>query len=348
VLLAVVVSLLTAGIAACSSSDAKEAGPASKVRLGYFANLTHAVPVLGVAQGEFQKELGRTKLETSVFNAGPAAVEALLSGAIDLAYLGPSPALNAYAKSHGEAVRLIAGGASGGASLVVRPGITSVEQLRGTTIASPQLGNTQDVALRAFLAQHGLKTDTTGGNDVTVVAQENAQSLDQFKQNRLDGAWLPEPWASRLVVEAGAHELVDERTLWPGGNFVTTNLLVSTNFLKAHPDTIEAILRAQVATVQHIAADPGAARTQLNAQLKELTGKPLADEVITHAFGQVSFGWDPYPASLRTSAEHAVTAGVARSVPDLKGIYDLRPLNRVLQAAGQPTVTADGLGEDQT
>ncbi len=342
---------LVLGLAvACSSSSAakKDEGPASKVRVGYFANVTHAVPVLGVADGAFQRALGKTKLDTEIFNAGPAEVEALLSGAIDVAYLGPSPAINAYQKTHGEAVRLIAGGASGGASLVVKPSITSIADLKGKTIASPQLGNTQDVALRAFLADHGLKTDTTGGSDVTVVAQDNSQTLDLFKQGQVDGGWLPEPWASRLVVEAGAKTLVDERTLWPHGQFVTTNLLVSKKFLDQHPDTVEAILRAHVDTVDKINDDKTWAKTTLNQELKKLSGKALSDAVITRALSNLTVGWDPYAATLKESAEHAVKAGTAKSVPDLTGIYDLKLLNNVLKAAGKPTVSADGLGEDGT
>ncbi|MGI8879276.1 MAG: ABC transporter substrate-binding protein [Jatrophihabitans sp.] len=345
--LAALVALpLLLGLAvACSSNSAaqQDQGPASKVRVGYFANVTHAVPVLGVADGEFQKELGKTKLDTEIFNAGPAEVEALLSGAIDVAYLGPSPAINAFQKTHGEAVRLIAGGASGGASLVVKPNITSIADLKGKTVASPQFGNTQDVALRAFLAAHRLKTDTTGGKDVTVLAQDNAQTLDLFRQGQVDGGWLPEPWASRLVVEAGAKTLVDERTLWPGGKFVTTNLLVSKKFLDQHPDTVEAILRAHVATVDKITGDTAWAKATLNAELKKLTGKPLSDAVLTPALANLTVGWDPYAATLKESAEHAVTAGTAKSVPDLKGIYALTLLNKVLQAAGKQPVSADGL-----
>jgi sulfonate transport system substrate-binding protein len=341
---ALVVALAAVGLTSCNrATSGSDSGDKNELRLGYFANLTHAVPVMGVADGSIQKALGETKLTTEIFNAGPAAVEALLSDAIDAAYVGPNPAINAFVKTHGEAVRLVAGGASGGASLVVNDKISSVADLKGKTIADPQLGGTQDIALRSFLTDHGLKTDTTGGDDVTVVAQENAQTLDLFKQEQVDGAWLPEPWASRLVLEGGAKVLVDEKTLWPGGKFVTTNLLVSTKYLDEHPDAIEALLKAHVATVDKIHADPSAAKKTINDELNKLTGKPLSAAVIDRAFANLDVTWDPLAASMQTLAEHAVKAGTATEVADIHGLYDLKLLNKILTADGKPEVSAAGL-----
>ncbi len=191
---------------------------------------------------------GETTLETTVFNAGPAAVEALFAGAIDASYIGPNPAINAFVKSNGDAIRIVSGATSGGAQLVVRDTITSAADLKGKTLSTPQLGNTQDVALRAWLADEGLSTDTQGGGDVSIVPQENAQTLDQFKAGAIDGAWLPEPWASRLV-DAGAVVLVDEKDLWPDGEFVTTHLIVATQFLADHPQTVKALLEGHIEAV---------------------------------------------------------------------------------------------------
>ena len=169
---------------------------------------------------------------------------ALLAGAIDATYIGPNPSVNAFQQSHG-AVRVVAGAASGGAYLVVKPNIDSAADLKGKKVASPQLGNTQDIALRSWLKQHGLKTDANGGGDVSVIPQDNATTLDTFRQGAIAGAWVPEPWATRLVDEGGGKILVDERTLWPQGQYVTTDLLVSTSFLKAHPDVVKRLLEGQ-------------------------------------------------------------------------------------------------------
>lgn len=307
--------------AACGGASAD--GPL-RLRLGYLPNLTHASAVYGVASGTYARELGGVRLETQTFNAGPAEVEALFSGAIDAAYIGPGPAVNAFLRSRG-AVVLVAGATSGGASLVVRPGVTELEGLR---IADPQTGGTQDVALRTYLADKGFEVDKQGAGDVTVLAQENAQTLDLFKAGDVDGAWVPEPWASRLVVDGGGTVLVDERSLWPGGQFVTTNLLVRTEYLDENPEAVAALIKAQVAANAAIAADPAAAKTVINDALKGLTGKALAPAVIDRAFGQLALTMDPLAASLKTIAEHGFATGLLKR-GDLAGIYRLDVLEDV-------------------
>ena len=213
----VAVAVLASILAACSSGSPKASGTAV-LRLGYYPNLTHATAIVGVDQGIFAKDLGsKVQLKTSTFTAGPEEVTALFADALDAAYMGPNPAINAYIKSRGQAVRIISGATSGGAFLVVKKSINSAADLKGKTIAAPQLGNTQDVALRNWLKSKGLRTTTAGGGDVKILDQDNATSLDTFKQGQIDGAWVPEPWASRLVVEGGAKVLVVERDLWPGG-----------------------------------------------------------------------------------------------------------------------------------
>lgn len=316
-------ALLAVALLASACGGASADGP-TRLRLGYLPNLTHASAVYGVASGTFARELGTTALRTQTFNAGPAEVEALFAGSIDAAYIGPGPAVNAFLRSRG-AVVLVAGATSGGASLVVRPGVTD---LRGTRIADPQTGGTQDTALRTYLASKGLQVDRQGAGDVTVIAQDNAQTLDAFKAGEIDGAWVPEPWASRLVLDGGGTVLVDERTLWPGGRFVTTNLLVRAEFLDEHRDVVEALLKAQVAANAEIAADPVRAKRVINAALKDLTGKPLSPAVIDRAFGQVTLTEDPLAASLETIAQHAFATGLVKK-GDLKGIYDLGPLEAV-------------------
>ena len=325
---------------ACGGSSTAATPLAAKtLRLGYFANVTHAGPVYGVASGIYQAKLGSTQLKTQTFNAGPAAVEALFAGAIDAAYLGPGPAVNAFLKSKGDVV-LVAGATSGGASLVVKPGITDASQLKGKKIADPQTGGTQDIALRTYLADKGFKEDKQGAGDVSILAQDNAQTLDLFKSGAIDGGWVPEPWASRLVLEGGGKVLVDEKSLWPGGTFVTTNLLVRKEFLTQHPQTVKALLEGQVEADRQIKANPTKAQTVVNAALKDLTGKSLKPAVIARAFAQIEVGEDPLAATLKVEAQHAFATGLVKE-GDLKGIYDLTLLREVLGT----TVDDAGLGK---
>ncbi|RYV52205.1 ABC transporter substrate-binding protein [Pengzhenrongella frigida] len=347
-ILAVLTALPLLALTACSTdADAEAAapGPATELRLGYFGNVTHAPALVGVAQGLFAAELGDTTLSTQVFNAGPAAIEALNAGAIDATFIGPNPAINGFIKSSGESLRIIAGSTSGGAQLVVRDGITSAADLEGAELATPQLGGTQDVALRAWLTEQGLENSITGGGDVTITPTENASTLQLFSGGNLDGAWLPEPWASRLVLDAGAHVLVDEKDLWPDGKFLTTHLIVATAFLDEHPETVEALLRGTVASVDWLNANPGEAPAVVNAEIAKAAGKPLSDDVIARAFTNITFSVDPLATTLDTLLAAGVTAGTTEQA-SLDGIYDLRLLNKVLTADGVPTVSAAGLGEE--
>jgi NitT/TauT family transport system substrate-binding protein len=333
-----VVTAVAVGLLAPAGAGAAPKQDNVTLRLGYFPNVTHASAIVGVEGGIFQQKLGNNvKLETSTFNAGPQAVEALNSGALDATYIGPNPAINAFAQSGGEAIRIISGATSGGAFLVVKPTIKSAKDLKGKQIASPQLGNTQDVALRTWLKKKGLKTDPAGGGDVSILPQENSQTLDLFKQGQLDGAWVPEPWATRLVQEGGGKILVDEATLWPQGRYVTTQLIVRTEFLKDHPDTVKRLLEGQVAANDLIKNNPAKAQDLVGQGINNATGKPLAADVIAASFKNLTFTNDPIATSLRKSAKDAESAGLLKAV-DLKGIYDLKPLNQVLKKQGEPTV----------
>jgi NitT/TauT family transport system substrate-binding protein len=337
VLLALVV------LAGCGSDgDDKAAaettdGAPTTVHLGYFPNVTHATAVAGVERGIFEKALGDDTLEVATFNAGPAAVEALLSGAVDATYIGPSPTINAFVQSHGDAVRIISGATAGGASLVVTPDITTPEKLKGKKIASPQLGNTQDVALRYWLKTKGFTTDPSGGGDVSVLPQENSQTLDAFKAGDIDGAWVPEPWATRLVQEGGGKVLIDEADLWPEGGFVTTHLIVRTEFLEDHPGAVRRLLEGQVEASAWVNANPEEAQKAVNAGIAKVTGKSLAPEIISAAWENLTFTNDPVASSLRASAKHAEDVGLLEDV-DLAGIYDLKLLNEVLKKAGEEPV----------
>jgi len=326
-----------------SSSAPANQGPAAELRLGYFPNITHAPALIGVDKGYFTSQLGGTKLITQQFNAGGDEVNALLGGSLDAGFIGSSPAINAFAKSKGEAIRVISGSTSGGAQLVVRPDISSPEQLKGQTIATPQLGNTQDVALKKWLKEHNLPQDASG---VTVQNLDNPRTLDLFKTGQVAGGWLPEPWSSRLV-DAGAKVLVDEKSLWPNGQFPTTVLIVRTDYLRQHPDTVDALLRGTQQAVDFANANPAEAKTVTNNAIKQLTGASLAPPVLDRAFSELSFGVDPLAATFPQLSKDSVTAGATPTETQLDGFIDVTELNKVLQAAGKPAVDAAGLDKAQ-
>ncbi|HVT70214.1 MAG TPA: ABC transporter substrate-binding protein [Trebonia sp.] len=331
-------------VAANGPASASSGGtPATELRLGYFANVTHTTPIIGVAKNFFAQKLGGTKLSTQVFNAGPAEMTALLGGKLDAAYVGPSSALNAWVKSNSGGLVIVAGAENAGAELVVSSDIKSAADLKGKSIASPQLGNTQDVALRYWLKQQGYSTTQQGGGDVQITPTDNATSLTLFEAGKISGAWVPEPWASRLVVEGRGHVLVDEKTLWPNGNFATTNLVVASSFLQAHPQTVRALIDGQLAANAWVNANPADAATLVNSTIKSLTGKALTNPVITRAWTEENVTDDPEAASLQTSLDHAVSDGLLKQTP-LNGIYDLSLLNQALAAAGRPAVSSAGLG----
>jgi NitT/TauT family transport system substrate-binding protein len=322
-------------LAACSGTSTNSGSNApTDVRLGYFPNITHATALVGVANGTYAQQLGSLgKLRTQTFNAGPAVVEAVFSGALDIAYVGPNPAVNAYVQSHGTAIRVVSGATSGGASLVVRKNIDGPSDLKGKRLATPQLGGTQDVALRYWLDQQGLRTDTSGGGDVTILPQDNAQTLQTFQSGSIDGAWVPEPWASRLVLEGGGKVLVDERSLWPHGDFVTTLLIVRKQFLDNHPAQVKAILRAHVQTTTYLNAHPAEAQKIANQQITRLTGKALKAETIASAWEHQKFTNDPIASSLGEDIKHAQKVGLLKTA-DTSHLFDLALLNEVLTEAG--------------
>ena len=332
--------ILVIGLVACQPTETPS-GPVT-LRLGYFPNLTHATAIMGIEDGILAEALGSdVELAPQLFTAGPEVVEAIFSGALDASYIGPNPAINAFIRSasDGGAIRIVSGATSGGASLVVRDGIDGPEDLAGARLGSPQLGNTQDVALRAWLADQGYETDLEGGGEVEILPQGNSQSLEAFAAGDLDGAWLPEPWVTRMVDEAGGHVLVDERDLWPDGQFVTTHLIVATAFLEAHPDVVKRLLEGHVAATQAVNADPTHAQEVVAAAIADLSGTEVAVGLLASAWDKMTFTVDPIANSLTTSAENAVELGLLDSA-DLEGIYDLSLLNEVLAEAGASPIPA--------
>ncbi len=313
-------------------SAAAQSSP-TVIRVGAFPNITHAQAMVGKANAWFDKAMGpQVKIQWTSFNAGPSAIEALFAGAIDMTYVGPNPAINGYVRSNGEALRVIAGAASGGASLVVRSdaGINKPEDFHGKRVASPQFGNTQDVALRDWLKKNGLRTNDKGG-DVQIVPMANPDQLTMFLKKDLDAAWAPEPWATRLIHEGNGRLFVDERSLWPNGQFVIGLLVVNTKFLKAHADLVKNWIRAHVDLTDWINAHQNEAKKLLNEQIQRETNKALPADVLNEAFSRLQVTYDPLHAALSSAAQQAFDDGfLGRQMPDLSNLYDLGPLNEVL------------------
>ena len=339
------IALISAPI---SIASAQSLGDEKKtLRIGYFPNITHSQAVIGLNNGDFQKTLGdNVTVETFRFNAGPSAIESLLADRIDATYIGPNPAINGYLLTGGKDLRVISGASSGGASFIVRndSGIETVNDLGGKKFASPQLGNTQDVALRKYLIDNGFNTVENGGN-VTVLPIANADILTVFLKGEIDGAWVPEPWATRLVQEAGGKVFVDEKSLWPDGKFVTGNLIVRTDYLEKNPEIIKKLLEAHVDETLKINNDTAAAAKEFNTQLKKLTGQEISESVLDKAYSNLELTYDPLKLTLFKSANDAYDLGFiekGKDRPNLSGIYDTTLLNEVLAEKGLQSIDDTG------
>jgi len=331
-----------AGITTAPADLTTSSGPVT-LRLGYFPNFTHAQAIVGLARGTFQADLGpNVTIDSKTFNAGPDEITALFAGQIDIAYIGPSPAVNGYIKSKGEDVRVIAGAVSGGAELVVRAAanINSPADFANKKVATPQLGNTQDVALRIWLKNNGLNAREQGG-DVTVIPTQNADTLTAMQKGDIDAAWVPEPWGTRLIQEAGGRLFLDEKTLWPGGQFPTAVVIARTDFLNKRPDVVLNFLKAHVETTQWIAANPEEAKKIVNDGLQRLTGKALKQATIDDAWKFISVTDDPTAAAVVTGANNAYELGFLSAKPDLSNLFALDLLNRVLGEKGLAPVKVD-------
>lgn len=312
------------------------------VRVGYFPNIAHAQAVIGIADGTFATYLGpKVKIKATLFNAGPSIIEAVFSGDIDIAYVGPSPVINGYVRSGGRALKVIAGVASGGSLFVVRPDsqIKKAADLSGKRIATPQLGNTQDIAFRGYLRNCGLKPKEKGGT-VDILPLRNPDILNLFMRKQIDGAWVPEPWGTRLIKQAGGEIFLDERTLWKNGRFSSALMIVRTNFLEKHPDLVRRWLAAHVKITRWINQHPKKAKRDVSNQIKALSGVSLPKEVINDAFSRLEATYDPIVPSLVSYAEMAYHASfLGNQMPDLSGLVDLRLLNGVLQKRALPLVS---------
>jgi len=338
---AVIASIVFAAPLRSAVNNSGNAQEEKVVRIGYFPNINHAQAVIGIGNGDFQKHLGDdVEIKTLVFNAGPSAIEALFANQVDVTFVGPNPTINGYVQSDGKALKVISGTASGGAVFVVRndAGISSVADLADKKFGSPQLGNTQDVALRKYLLDNGYKTRENGGN-VDVLPAKNPDLVTLMIKKDIAGAWVPEPWGAKLLKETDSRIFVDERQLWPDGKFVTVNLIARTDFLQNNPGLIKKLLEATVDETNWINSHPDEARKVFNEQLIALTGKEIPEDEFTDGLSRLELTWDPIKSSLFKSANDAYDIGFLESNPDLSQIYDLRILNEVLAEKGLPPIT---------
>ncbi|MBM3858574.1 MAG: ABC transporter substrate-binding protein [Verrucomicrobia bacterium] len=320
----------------CDSTDT------TVLRVGHFPNITHAQALVARQYRWFEQRLGPdVKIQWFVYNAGPSAMEAIFARTLDLAYVGPNPAINAHLKSRGSEIRIVAGACSGGAALIVQPDgrIKSDADFRGKRIATPQFGNTQDVAARAWLRSKGLRVTMSGG-DAQVIPTTNPDQLALFQKGALDAVWTVEPWVSRLEQEANGRLYLEERSLWPGtgGKHVTTHLVSSARLLKEKPVLLKKWIAAHVELTEWIAAHPDEAKQLLNAEIKAETTKSLPLVTLDAAWKRLNLTHDPVRASLLKSAEDAHQIGFLRDKPDLSRIYDLSLLNEVLREKNLPEV----------
>jgi NitT/TauT family transport system substrate-binding protein len=323
----------SSGSANTSGSTASAAAAPVTVRLGFLENITHASALVGLKEGFFSQALGSAgTLKPTAFSTGTQETTAILAGQLDAAYVGPNPAINAWQKSNGTAIRVISGAATGGASVVVGSGITSAGQLKGKTLATPSLGNTQDVALRYWLKQNGIATTSTGGGDAFIKpTTPNSAAVLEFKSGQIAGGSEPAPYDIEMVSDGGKVLLTE-----PG---VTTLLIVTQSFLSAHPAIVADLIKAQIEANNFIKSNPTAAESDANAELANYTGKPLKSDLVAASFKEITFTNDPDASSLKTDASEAVSLGLLKPV-NLDGIFDLTPLNQLLTAADQPQVSS--------
>ncbi len=328
-LAAVVAVVLVAGAAvACHRSSG------GAVRIGYFANITHAQAVLATASGDFAQAVAPAKLETRIFNAGPSLIEALFAGEIDIGYVGPGPALAAHSQSGGRGIRVVAGAAANGVVIVARKGsgIRNLGDLAGKRLATPQLGNTQDISARHYLAAALHQTDLSN-----IVPIENAEQSAMFDRGQIDAAWAPEPWGQRLIAETGAELIAEEKDLWPSNQFVLTLVVTTPEFLEKHPDVVESVLRVHRTWTKRLAAEPAKYAAPLGDALFAITGKRLAPGILPAALRRVLFVDDPGLDTLRTFQSWKRDLGLDRGAPvDVASLVDTTALGKVSAGAANP------------
>ncbi|MBI5146069.1 MAG: ABC transporter substrate-binding protein [Thaumarchaeota archaeon] len=310
-------------IAIASMSLGQPESDENQVRLVFFANVNHAVPIVGLENGEFAKELGNTAIKTRMVDSGPEAVEALFTKSADLAYLGPAPLVIGYVKSKTDDIKILAGATSGGASFVIQKdsAISTAADLDGKKIAAPFIGNTQDVSLRYYLTENNLKSKERGGT-VTIYNIANPEIYTLFAKGDIDAAWVPEPTATMLVEQLGGKRLFKEEDTWPDKKFASVLLVARTEFLEKHPDLVAKWIDAHTSTVNWIKENPDETESIFIDFYKKHTGKKLSKDIVHGAFSNIVITSDPIPNSISIFAERANDLGyLGRSGYNLDNIY---------------------------
>lgn len=296
----------------------------NRLRIAYFPNIGHIVPIVGVEKNFFAGQLGtETFIETRLFDSGPQVIESLFADSVDVAYVGPGPAINGFLNSEEKNLQILSGAASGGASFIVHPNsdIASAQDFANKRIAAPQIGNTQDVSLRHYLNENGLQQAERGGN-VIVYNISNPDIYTLFVKGEIDGAWVAEPWATILETELGGTRIFSEEDLWPDRQFASVLLIGNTDYAEKNPTVIRDLLASHEQTIQWINQNPTEARDIFNLFLTETLGQPLSDEVVGTALSNLEITSDPIADSVHTFAARADELGyLGRNGYDLDGIF---------------------------
>ena len=296
----------------------------NKIRVAYFPNISHAVPIIGMEKGTFQDQIGNnTVIESMLFDAGPQVIESIFAGSLDIAYVGPGPAINGFLKSENHNVKILSGAASGGASFIVHPDskINSVADFGGKRIAAPQIGNTQDISLRNYLSENGLKPAEKGGS-VIVLNIPNPDIYTLFAKGDIDAAWVPEPTATILVQQLNGTRLFNEEELWPDNRFASVLLIAREEYVNQNPDVINKWLEAHQQTVNWINSNPEQTRVIFIQFMKKETGKSLSGTLIDESLSNLEITSDPIVSSIHTFAKRADSLGyLGRHGYSLDGIF---------------------------
>ena len=301
-----------------------------KIRVAFFPSISHAAPIVGIENGIFERSIGQEiKIETKLFDSGPQVIESIFANSIDVAYVGPGPVINGFLKSNGNDIKILAGAASGGASFIIQPdsGLDSIENFDGKRIASPQISNSQDVSLRHYLASNNLQPVEKGGT-VFVLNISNPDIYTLFAKDEIDGAWVPEPWATMLVEELDGVRLFNEENLWPNEEFTSVLLIARTDYLEKNPELVKNWLKSHEETIAWINANPDKSKSIFEGFLKKHMGKSLPTKIIDESFSNLTITSDPIKSSVLIFAERADSLGyLGRAGYNLDGIFYQSDLN---------------------
>ena len=324
-----IVVIVAIAITITSFSDSDQINQ-DKIRVAFFPSIGHIIPIVGLEEKFFEKGIGEEKqIETKLFDSGPQVIESIFSGSIDIAYVGPGPIINGFLKSDGKDIKILSGAASGGASFIIQPnsGLESLENFDGKRIASPQISNSQDISLRHYLESHGLKSVEKGGT-VFVLNISNPDIYTLFAKGDIDGAWVPEPWATILVQELDGIRLFNEEKLWPNEEFASVLLIVRTKYLENNPETVQKWVESHEKTVTWINSNPNKSKSLFSNFLIDYMGKSLPTKIIDESFSNISITSDPIKNSVIVFAERADSLGyLGRSGYNLDGIFYNAVLN---------------------